>query len=1031
MCHLKLIRHAIGAMAFMGVFTCASFAGSPTVRVDFDMYGRSVDQVNEPGYNSWTVTETASTSNTYSGVTFTFAKYGTNGSGIKTDWYKSGVVDLAQRLTQDGLIVVDGNSGGAIELTLSGLSTGSHSILAYHNSTNGYDWASVNVYVDGSLKQSNVQPTNRQGDPTQSAYSYVTFHATAGQSVTIRWVANTSSSSSYKNVVINGFALNVSDPSKQAVSPTPVSNDFHVDADGGSTTLQWTKASGAVNSYVIMGTDSNTVATANRAQAIYRGTESSYLVSGLSHQYYYYWRVDQEDASGNITPGEIWKFAPRRLAFPGAEGYGRHARGGRGGVVVHVTNLNDAGAGSLREAVENDIGPRTIVFDVAGIITLKSRLTLSSSYVTVAGQTAPGKGIVIRGAPFGFSGVKDGIMRFMRIRLGAGQTFDGTGLQGSDYCIFDHNSISWTIDESFSSRSGKNITLQKTLIAEALNAAGHQNYPAGTKHGYAATIGGEIGSFHHNLLAHNEGRNWSLGGGLDGNGYYSGRLDIFNNVVYNWGGRATDGGAHQVNFVNNYYKEGAATNLSMMLTAEIEGTGKGSQAYYVAGNILQAKDGSITCDGSNHSCGRRYRLSGGQVLDWDVWNSTPFFPSYATIHSAQHAYKIVLSDVGATMPVWDDHDIRMVKETINGTTTTKGSVTGLPGLIDHQNDAGGYESYPSETRPSSWDADGDGMPAWFETYIGTSPHGSGFNDANGDSDENGYTNLEDYLHFMATFHQMMDVNTSIDITLSDLFAGFTSNLSYSVNSNGCINPSISSGILTLNPTSKCGLNYLDITVTDGQGSRYTRQVGVFVNGSTRSSQNKAPYFITGDSLSVIENQAEIATIQAIDPENAPLTWSIGTGSDSEFFEINAQTGLLRFIAPPNYENPLDAGFNNVYWVYIRVSDGENTTEQKTAIWVEDVLDDEKTLHGFSTLGSKVILKEGAQWVQVYNVNGKIQFTKKLNNINHQSSFELDFNQLSIGPYFILVFDANGSLLQRDVFFLKSEEHLHPIWLVVN
>ena len=1014
--YLNLIRHTIGAMAFMGVFTYVSFAGSPTIKVDFDMYGRSVDQVNEPGFHSWPVSETASTSNTYSGVTFTFTKYGSNGSGIKTDWYKSGVVDLAQRLTQDGLIVVDGNSGGAIELTVSGLSTGSHSILAYHNSTNGYDWATVSVYVDGSLQQSHVQPTNRQGDPTQSAYSYVNFQASAGQSVKIRWVANTSSSSSYKNVVINGFALNVPDPSKQAVSPIPASNDFHVDADGGSITLQWTKASGATKSYVILGTDSNTVATANLNQAIYTGTESSYLASGLSPQNDYYWRVDQEDASGNITLGDIWKFAPRRLAFPGAEGYGRYARGGRGGVVVHVTNLNDAGAGSLREAVENDVGPRTIVFDVAGMITLKSRLTLSSSYVTVAGQTAPGKGIVIRGAPFGFSGVKDGIMRFMRIRLGAGQTFDGTGLQGSDYCIFDHNSVSWTIDESFSSRSGKNITLQKTLIAEALNAAAHQNYPAGTKHGYAATIGGEIGSFHHNLLAHNEGRNWSMGGGLDGNGYYSGRLDIFNNVVYNWGGRATDGGAHQVNFVNNYYKEGAATNLSMMLTAEIEGTGKGSQAYYVAGNILQAKDGSVTCDGSNPSCGRRYRLSGGQVLDWDVWNSTPFFPSYATIHSASHAYKIVLSDVGATMPLLDDHDKRMVKETINGTTSTKGSVTGLPGLIDHPNDAGGYENYPSTTRPSSWDADGDGMPAWFETYIGTTPNGSGFSDANGDSDGNGYTNLEDYLHFMATYHQMMDVNTSIPITLSQLFAGFTSNPSYSVSSNGCINPSISSGILTLNPTSKCGLNYLDVTVTDGQGSRYTRQVAVFVNGSTMQPQNKAPYFITGDSLSVIENQAKIATIQAIDPENAPLTWSIGSGSDSEFFKIDAQTGLLSFIDAPNYENPLDAGFNNVYWVYIRVSDGENTTEQKTAIGVEDVLVEGNSLHGFPTLGSSVILKKGAQRVQVYDVNGQMQLSASLNHVNPQVSFERALNQLSQGQYFIVVFDAKGNLLQRNVFY---------------
>ena len=135
---------------------------------------------------------------------------------------------------------------------------------------------------------------------------------------------------------------------------------------------------------------------------------------------------------------------------------------------------------------------------------------------------------------------------------------DGMGMASGNNSIFDHCSISWTIDEAFSSRSGLNITLQRTLISEALNEAGHKNYPAGTQHGYAASIGGEIGSFHHNLLAHCAGRNWSLAGGLThGTTTYAGRLDIRNNVVYNWRNRTTDGGAHEVNFVNNYYKPGA------------------------------------------------------------------------------------------------------------------------------------------------------------------------------------------------------------------------------------------------------------------------------------------------------------------------------------------------------------------------------------------------------------------------------------------------------------------------------------------
>src|SRR5699024_8867786 len=207
---------------------------------------------------------------------------------------------------------------------------------------------------------------------------------------------------------------------------------------------------------------------------------------------------------------------------------------------VYVTNLNDSGPGSLREAVTNNIGPRTIVFNVSGLITLKSRLNVTEPYVTIAGQTAPGKGICIRRATFGVTG-NDDIIRFIRVRLGKPNvSYGGMGLTGNNFSIIDHCSISWTMDESFSSRNARNITLQRTLISEALNVAGHHNYPPGTAHGYAASIGGSIGSFHHNLLAHNYGRNWSLAGGVNGNGQYIGKLDIRNNVVYNWGTRATD-----------------------------------------------------------------------------------------------------------------------------------------------------------------------------------------------------------------------------------------------------------------------------------------------------------------------------------------------------------------------------------------------------------------------------------------------------------------------------------------------------------
>ncbi|MEN9355089.1 MAG: hypothetical protein RL318_2414 [Fibrobacterota bacterium] len=800
------------------------------INIDFNKTGRQEVEVNEPGWTPWPVADVASESKTISGITFKVTMAGSGGSTLTTDWYKVLVQSPNYaRMAGDGLIVKDGNAGGAIKLEISGLSAGSHSLLAYHNTTDGNQWAEINVDVDGVRKVTNLKPSNRVLTTDASVLSYVTFTATAGKTVTLLYSPNASSSSSYKNVYINGLVLDVPNPKAQASGAVPEDRDWHVNADAGSVTLSWKTASGAKSHGVYVGTDSATVAKATTSSAEYKGaqTTTTYVLSKPSVHKRVWWRIDETGADGAVTQGQLWCFEPRRLAFRDAEGHGRYARGGRGGKVVHVTNLNDAGAGSLREAVENDIGPRTIVLDVAGLITLKSRLTLSSDRVTFAGQTAPGKGVVVKSCPFGMSGADDAIIRFLKVRLGyTGLTWDGTGLNGCSHAIMDHASVSWTIDEAFSSRSGKNLTLQRTMLAEALNVADHQNYPAGTGHGYAATIGGDIGSYHHNLLAHNEGRNWSLGGGLDGDGAYAGRLDIFNNVVYNWEGRSTDGGAHEVNFVGNYYKEGAATTMHYALNAQLEGTGKGSQAYYYKGNILQAKDGSVTCDGTKDDCGRKYVLSGGQVLDWTVWATAPFFTSNAKIQTAKEAYKDVLSDVGMTMPVYDDHDKRIVKEVLTGTTSCKGSKSGLPGLPDRETDVGGYESYPTTTRPAGFDTDADGLPDWYETAIGTSPTSAGTNfaDANADPDGDGWTNLEDYLDWMATPHAEVKMGASTSFDLASLFAGYTSSPAYSVSTNACLTSSIASGKLSVSPVKGCGFVRLSATAKDADGHSKSRDL---------------------------------------------------------------------------------------------------------------------------------------------------------------------------------------------------------------
>jgi hypothetical protein len=416
----------------------------------------------------------------------------------------------------------------------------------------------------------------------------------------------------------------------------------------------------------------------------------------------------------------------------------------------------------------------------------------------------------------------------------------------------DHASISWTIDEAFSSRGGKNLTLQRTLISEALNIADHQNYAAGTGHGYAATIGGDIGSFHHNLLAHNAGRNWSLGGGLDGNGYYAGRLDIFNNVVYNWVSRVTDGGAHEVNFVGNYYKEGAATTLhGYTLRAQFEGTGKGSQAYYYHNNILQAANGSFTCNGNNDNCGREYTLSGGQVLDWEPWNSKPFFDSYATVQSASAAYKDVLSDVGQTMPILDNHDQRMIRETKNGTYSVVGSVGKTKGIPDRETDAvdtaniKGWEPYPSTSWANDYDSDLDGLPDWWENMYGYNPKSKSgdFSDANKDRLGDGWTELERYLEWMARAHYTFAKGETQVIDLAQFTKGYD-NGSYTVNAPTGVTATVSGSKLTVKLANNFGgVGYIKFTLKDNAGDTFSRNIGV-------TQQLAISTIVAGDSTEV-------------------------------------------------------------------------------------------------------------------------------------------------------------------------------------
>lgn len=827
-------------LSFVMVLVCLTmsvttiFAQNPVVKIDFDQSGRPKTEVNDPDYTAWVIASGNTSTYSENGVTFTITRVGDKGDALGTNWYKAGIqAPYYARLVCDGLTVkgTTANLGAQIQLKISGLAAGEHTLLAFFNAVDspvGNNFSPIDISVNGNLVVDNLIPSVRATTTADAKSTYLKFQAVASTDVVLLFAAETSGTENIKNFILNGFELNTPNIYHQATNPSPKQNDEHVELTSGGKLLGWTSATNALSHNIYFGTDAAAVEAATTASPEFKGNQlkanTSYQINSLYTGATYYWRIDEVSANNAVEKGNIWRFRPAQLAFPDAEGYGRFARGGRGGKVVAVTNLNDSGTGSLRDAVTNDIGPRTIVFNTSGIIQLNSRLVLSQPYVTVAGQTAPGKGICIRSAPFGITG-NDAVVQNVRVRVGGGPTYDGMGLTGADNSIIDHCSISWTIDESFSSRSGKNITLQKTLISEALNAAGHQNYPAGTEHGYAATIGGDIGSFHHNLLAHNYGRNWSLGGGLDGSGAYAGRMDITNNVVYNWGSRTTDGGTKEVNFVNNYYKPGAGSKIFVAFNQQNEGAGTGTQQCYFSGNVMPGY-----FDENNQTIGRK---ASGVTISFENFVNTPFFPSYVTTQSAKNAYKIVLSDVGCTQPEFDDHDQRIITETLNGTYSITGSVTNKPGFPDNEADVGGFEIYPVINRATNFDTDQDGLPNWWETIIGTNINsGTGdFSDSNADTDQDGYTNLDKYLQWMSQPHFESPTGNKVDINIKKLSRGFTSGVTYSVSNIVNGNAVLASDVVAFTPTTT-GLCSFNFTVTDSEGGTMTRKVNIVSGYST-------------------------------------------------------------------------------------------------------------------------------------------------------------------------------------------------------
>lgn len=472
-------------------------------------------------------------------------------------------------------------------------------------------------------------------------------------------------------------------------------------------------------------------------------------------------------------PYKPWASRPEDLlksnipAFPSAEGGGMYTAGGRGGKVLVVTSLEDSGPGTFREACETG-GARIIVFNVSGVIRLKSPIHLRAPYVTIAGQTAQGDGICITGHSF-LIDTHDVIIRHMRFRRGAQDVAfrdDALGGNAVGNIIIDHCSASWGLDENMSiyrhvynrDENGRglklptvNITIQNCVFSEALDAYNHA---------FGATIGGHNSMFCRNLFASNISRNCSVG--MDGD------FNFVNNVVFNWWNRSVDGGDNKsfYNIINNYFKPGPITPkdkpISYRLLKPEAGRDKNRPLSfgkaYVNGNIVHGNS-KVTKNNWDGGVQLASEVDAGKFLP-QIRVDEPFQTAPVTIMDTKKAYNFVLANVGATFPKRDAVDARIVKTVQTGKAIYVEDAPEfvspyvkrrLPadsykkGIITDIRQVGGLPEYKGE---SYVDTDGDGMPDAWEIANGLNPNdpSDAVKDCNGD----GYTNIEKFINGIDT-----------------------------------------------------------------------------------------------------------------------------------------------------------------------------------------------------------------------------------------------------------------------------------------
>lgn len=440
-----------------------------------------------------------------------------------------------------------------------------------------------------------------------------------------------------------------------------------------------------------------------------------------------------------ISIVDVSNLSAQTIAFPGAEGAGKFTKGGRGGDVFHVTSLDDAGKGSLRQGIEKISGPRTIVFDVSGTIRLKSILMIKDvSYLTIAGQTAPGKGITIADYPVKIHDSKHIIVRYLRVRLGdenkpPDSGFDCIEVNYDENIILDHLSLSWGIDGNGDFRGLKNATIQWCIFSEALNNSLHKK----GAHGMCSSFRQPKGqaTIHHNIYASSRNRHPSIGGGAN-------VTEFSNNVDYNWSNSNNIDG-EQINVMGNYYKAGPSMTEGIFPIQFKSGKDAPVSRGHLAGNYF---DGLPRKYNKDNFTAMNYEACFGPNSNYKATTREEFEASkrfdagkykLAKLETAQQAYESCLKFSGCSLER-DLVDERFIKTIMDNTGK----------IIDSQSEVGGWDLYESINRPVDWDTDSDGMPNDWEIKKGFDPKNA--SDGKADKNGDGFTNLEEYLNSIAS-----------------------------------------------------------------------------------------------------------------------------------------------------------------------------------------------------------------------------------------------------------------------------------------